>query len=238
MNIKTSNWLFGIMMIVIIVISFLFTSCEKDSISTSNEIVDFDGNVYHSVIIGDQEWLVENLMTTHFNNGSDIKLIIDDNEWVSNTMPGYCWRNNIKTDESSSVIYNFYCVNTGKLAPKGWHIPSDEEWKELEVFIGMSEQDVDQQYWRGTGLSIFLESMKWFGLPYGTGDIYGFSALPSGGRNGYSGRFIDGAYWWTSTPYDDNFTWGREINSDDEFKICRSKQINQSGFTVRCVRNK
>jgi len=223
---------------LIISLSLFLFSCEKDNPTISNKIVDFDGNVYHSVIIGNQEWMVENLMTTHFNDGSDIKLITDDNEWKSSTVPSYCWYNNIiKLNTDNSALYNFYCVITGKLAPYGWHIPSDEEWKELELFIGMSEQEVDQEFWRGNE-AMFLISRDWIGLPYGQCNQYGFSALPDGARNGYDAGFPYGAAWWTSTPYDDQFAWMREINGNDDFKIARWKGINQCGLTVRCIKNK
>jgi uncharacterized protein (TIGR02145 family) len=251
MNIKTSNWLFGIMMIMIVIISFLSASCEKDNLKVSAPyaITDIDGNVYHSVIIGNQEWMVENLAVTHLNDGTEIKLLSSDNEWVSSTYPSYCWYDNtVNTDNKHGLLYNFYTVNTGKLAPNGWHIPSDEEWKELEMFIGMSEQDADQRFWRGAGLSVLLASRDWFDLPYGECDQYGFSGLPAGGRNGYSGGFADGAIWWSTTECDIFIdpnepwlcgAWIREItNNDKEFRIGRNVGIFQTGLSVRCIKNK
>jgi len=238
MNTKTSNWLFGIM---IIGISFLLTSCEKDNLKVEapSEITDIDGNVYHSVIIGDQEWMVENLKTTRFNDGKIIKLISSNEEWKNETEPSYCWYNNIvDTDGDNGLLYNFYCVSSDKLAPKGWHIPSDEEWKELELFIGIDKQVVDMEGWRANGYSVILSSIYWCGLPYGTCDRYGFSALPSGGRNGYYGDFIYGAYWWTSTQYDTSLSWMRAMNDDGEFRIGRARTIMSTGLSVRCIKNK
>ncbi len=243
MSVKQSNWLFGIIMVIIIIISFTFASCQKINdnltISDPNVIMDIDSNIYHSVIIGNQEWMVENLKVTHFNDGTNIKLISSDEEWKNETEPCYCWHNNIvNVDGADGLIYNFYAVQTNKLAPKGWHIPSDDEWKELELFIGIDQQVVDRQGWRANGYSVVLAATGWYQLPYGTCDLYGFSALPSGGRNGYSGGFFDGAYWWTSTQYDDSSSWIRGMVNDDEFRISRITAINPTGLSIRCVKNK
>jgi len=229
---------------------FLF-GCEKDNkLSVSNDITDFDGNIYHSVVIGNQEWMVENLSTTHLNDGTDIKLISSDNEWMYSTYPSYCWPSNtVNTDNKHGLLYNYYAVKTGKLAPKGWHIPSDEEWKELEMYIGMPKQEVDQRFWRGMGMAIYLISLDWPGVPFyhGECDQYGFSALPAGGRNGFSGSFTMGAIWWSSTESELYFdstdpwlygSWVREITGDDEYRIGRSVGVFQTGLSIRCIKNK
>ena len=94
---------------------------------------DGDGNNYPVVQIGDQVWMGENLRTTKFNDGTDIPNITKDSEWGALTTPGYCWANNDAANKSPyGGLYNWFAVNTGKLAPKGWHVPSDEE---LDVFV-------------------------------------------------------------------------------------------------------
>jgi len=231
-----------ILLISSLILSAILFSCEKDNLTVSNPnvVTDIDGNVYHSVTIGNQEWLSENLMVTRFNDGTTIKLISSNEEWKSETEPSYCWYNNIvDVNESNGLLYNFYCVNSGKLAPKGWHIPSDEEWKELELFIGMNPSDVDMATWRGGGYPIVLASINWTQLSaYGTCDLYGFSALPSGGRNGWYGDFIYEAYWWTSTQYDTSSAWIRVMSGDNDHGIARAYATNTSGLSVRCVKNK
>jgi len=85
------------------------------------------------VVIGDQEWLVENLKTTRYNDGSQIQLITDNAVWGNLTAGGaYCWHNNDESNKDKfGALYNFYAINTGKLAPAGWHVATREEWANL-----------------------------------------------------------------------------------------------------------
>lgn len=250
MSVKASNWVLGIIVIIIIIISLLTASCEKDEI---NQIVDIDGNVYHSVIIGTQEWMVENLCVTRLNDGSPINLVTLGDEWVNNKSPNYCWYDNIvDLENSNGLLYNFYSVNTGKLAPIGWHVASDVEWKILESFIGMTIEEINMESWRCNGSSSILKSVDNWRITNDEGDYYGFKALPSGARDGYhKGGFFDGAdwrrgaYWWTSTPYDNDNGWFRNIVGTDknvykgaDDQIYRGYVTNQSGFSVRCIKNK
>jgi uncharacterized protein (TIGR02145 family) len=127
-----------------------FTSCkEKDKDKDSNgEIRDIDGNVYKSVIIGTQEWMVENLKTTKFNDGSAMPTGHNATEWNSlgSTSTGaffiYPHANidGINSDAESlkafGGLYNWYAVNSGKLCPKGWRVASDLDWSNLTQFVG------------------------------------------------------------------------------------------------------
>ena len=257
MSIKASNWLFGIILVIIIIISILATSCEKVDMGISDQITDVDGNVYHSVIIGNQEWMVENLKATRLNDGTELKYISSGKDWITDEFPSYCWYDNIINLESNNgLLYNFYAVNTGNLAPIGWHVATDEDWRILELFIGMTESEVYQIGWRGDKLAIVLKAIDKWKVLNGDGDNYGFKALPSGARSGYLGDFFDGingvntqstwggAYWWASTSYDDDNGWFRNIVGEkNEFskgleeRIFRGYVTNQSGFSVRCVKN-
>jgi uncharacterized protein (TIGR02145 family) len=96
----------------------------QDSIST---VKDADGNVYHTVKIGNQVWTVENLRTTRNNDGSAIPHVTDGTEWAALTTPGYCFYDNMSNVDSIKeygALYNWYAVDTKKLAPAGWHVPS------------------------------------------------------------------------------------------------------------------
>ena len=213
---------------------FFNSGCSKDDIEITTQIVDIDGNIYHSIIIGNQEWMVENLKVTRLNNGTDLKLISSDNIWKNTKTPAYCWYSNIvNVDSNDGLLYNFYAVNTDKLAPKGWHIPSDKEWTELEIFIGMTPQDADQDGWRGD-VTTLKAIDKWY---INGDDSYGFNALPSGGRNGYLGDFIWGAFWWTSSKFNEENIWLRQIGGEDN-KMWRGYVTPSSGFSVRCIKNK
>jgi uncharacterized protein (TIGR02145 family) len=168
MNIKTSNWLFGIIMIMIVIVSFLTASCEKDNVGISNVIVDGDGNVYHSVIIGEQEWLTENLKTTRYNDGTPIPLVTSQYRWTKLTSPGYCFYDN---DEESNkeiygALYNWYAVNTGKLCPVGYDVPNNVDWIQLIYYAG------GQSEFNGAGLELNI----------GSNNSTRFSAVPAGWR--------------------------------------------------------
>jgi uncharacterized protein (TIGR02145 family) len=212
-----------------------------NQLSFTTQISDIDGNQYHSIILGTQEWMVENLKVTHFNDGSGIELITSDLEWKTSKNPSYCWYYNIVPEEGDNgALYNFYTVNTGKLCPTGWHVPSDGEWKTFEIFLGMSQSETDMINWRGEGISTLLKAADGWYVLNGIQDRYGYKALPSGNRQGITGGFEDynnGASWWSSTMYDDINAWFRGIGKD-ETTIYRGNLIYQNGFSVRCIKDK
>jgi len=93
----------------------------------SSIVTDIDGNVYRTLIIGTKVWMAENLKTTRYNDGTSIPYATEDATWSTLTTGAYChYENNIIYARQ----YNWYAVNTGKLAPKGWHIPTINEWEE------------------------------------------------------------------------------------------------------------
>ena len=113
-----------------------FTTTEKPLIPLT--ITDVEGNVYNTVTIGTQTWLVENLRTTKYNDGTSIPIITDSYSWPDMTSAAYCWYNNdISNKNTNGALYNWYAVNSGKLAPSGWHIPSDAEFTILENYLIM-----------------------------------------------------------------------------------------------------
>ena len=101
-------------------------------------VTDDDGNVYHSVTIGTQVWMVENLKTTKYNDGTSIPLVTDATDWHNLLTPGYCWNNNDEATYKATygALYNWYTVNTGNLCPTGWHVPGDAEWTTLTTYLG------------------------------------------------------------------------------------------------------
>jgi len=215
----------------------LLVSCTKVSeVNTNEQLKDIDGNQYHSIIIGTQEWMVENLSTTKLNDGTNILEITDNLEWVNTKSPAYCWLNNdVPTDLINGALYNFYVVNSNKLCPTGWHVPSDGEWKTFEMYLGMSQNEADMIKWRGDGISTLLKALEGWYCLNGIQDNYGFKAMPSGARNGYQGDFFNGAAWWTSTKYDDDNAWSRSI-CDELTTIFRSNTTSNGGYSVRCIK--
>jgi uncharacterized protein (TIGR02145 family) len=118
----------------------------------STTVIDIDGNVYKTVIIGDQEWMVENLRVTHYQNGEPIPNVKDSTEWINLSSGAYAAYNN---DDSLAAIYgylyNWYAVaDTNNIAPQGWHVPNHSDWLILEMNLGISFADAIGSGYRGT----------------------------------------------------------------------------------------
>jgi uncharacterized protein (TIGR02145 family) len=196
---------------------------------------DTDGNVYHAVSIGTQVWMVENLKTTRFNDGTAIPLVTTDSEWTADSTaltPGYCWYNDSAGyGNTYGALYNWYAVNTGKLAPAGWHVPTDSEWAVLIAYLG--GQGVAGGPLKEAGTA------HWVYPNTGATNTTGFSALPGGyrytdGRFYYLGYY---GYWWSSTAYGTANSWYRSMSHYGAADVGHGIYDNVSGLSVRCVRN-
>jgi uncharacterized protein (TIGR02145 family) len=228
--------LFGIVGIFLLIL--LIHSCKKDS-NNDNAIRDGDGNVYTSVTIGTQEWLIENLKTTKYHDGSAIPNVTDDTEWANLTTPAYCWYNNDITKKTPyGALYNFYAVSTGKLCPTGWHVPSDAEWHTLALFL-------DADATTGTTESIIaggklkeIGTTHWSSPNTGATNETGFTALP-GGHRYYYATFVDnGLYgdWWSSTEISGTNAWTRSMDFDKTI-VRRENSSYGNGYSVRCIKD-
>ena len=102
--------------------------------------VTIDGVDYESVELGTQEWLTVNLRTTKFNDDTDIPVITDGAAWMAATSPAMCYYNNADPSDPDvakfGALYNGYAVHTGKIAPDGWRIPSEDDLTALRAFAG------------------------------------------------------------------------------------------------------
>jgi uncharacterized protein (TIGR02145 family) len=212
------------------------------------DILDADSNGYHTVTIGTQVWMVENLKTTKYNDITPIPNVTDSTAWIELSSGAYCWyNNNAETNKDKyGALYNWYTVNTGKLCQSGWHVPSDTEWKTLEIFMGMTQEEADKtSTWRGTDQGIQIKSLTgWSGLyPLGTNTV-GFAALPGGFRT-----YIIGDYWglgeettfWTSS-FEENtdYVLFRNVVSNTDLtysRIYRGSTLMTYGFSVRCIQD-
>jgi uncharacterized protein (TIGR02145 family) len=200
-------------------------------------VVDIDGNKYPTVKIGAQTWMAENLKVTHYRNGEVIDNVKNDLQW-GYTWSAYCDYDNNAYYTAPGHLYNWYAVDDYRfLAPDGWHVPSDNDWKQLEIFLGMSQPEAGTVGWRGTNEGSKMKSAltEW---DLDATNESGFSAVPGGYRNSY-GDFLErylSAYYWSSTSSDSNKAWYRMLNRDD-FKVGRFKDSTQFGFSVRCVRD-
>jgi uncharacterized protein (TIGR02145 family) len=199
----------------------------------------YNGVIYNTIQIGDQCWMKENLRTTKYNNSDSIPNVTDDSTWTSTTSGAYCCYGN---DPSNCVtygaLYNGYAVNTGKLCPSGWHVPSDAEWQTLEMFLGMTQANLTN--WRGINQGSMLagNANLWKdgaleqNINFGAS---GFSALPGGWRdNSFYNLGIEGC-WWSNTEYGIS-TWYRKLSSDST-SVFRNSYDKKGGFSVRCLRD-
>ncbi len=208
-------------------------------------VYDVDGNGYHTVTIGTQTWLVENLKTTKYNDGTDIPIVADGKAWSNLTTPAYCFYNNDAVSYKSNygALYNWYAVNTAKLAPKGWHIPTDDEWTTIVSFILANPGT------SGSTAKALAATTDWassiraeaIGNDLTRNNSSGFSALPGGYRSDYSygsfGSFGTDGYWWSATG--DSFGGQAKFRSlfyDISYMMWSDFDM-QFGFSVRCLRD-
>lgn len=213
----------------------MLTSCSKKTEDTPPPspvtVTDIDGNVYHTVTIGSQVWTVENLKTTKFKDGSSIPLVTDST-WGNLTTPGYCWYNNDAAAHKSTygALYNWYAVNSGKLAPQGWHVPSDAEWATLLNYLG--GEDVAGIKLKETGTA------HWVSPNSAATNVTGFTALPGGGRYGGSefSEISKSGIMWSSTEYNSGFAWGIGLSYDYD-GVDKSYDLKFTGSSVRCIKN-
>jgi uncharacterized protein (TIGR02145 family) len=199
---------------------------------TGGTAADIDGHVYRTVKIGTQIWMMENLKTARYNDGSAIPLVSDVSAWNSlgsSATPGYCWYNNDSATykDAYGALYNWYAVNSGKLAPKGWHVPSDSEWTMLINYLG--------------GANVAASALKEAGTMHwtsnsGATDSTDFLALPGGYRYSNTGAFGSiGSWgnWWTSTAQSavSSYCWGISLD------LTHSQLSKGYGCSVRCIQD-
>jgi uncharacterized protein (TIGR02145 family) len=193
-------------------------------------VKDIDGNVYKTVTIYTQVWMAENLRTTKYNNGQSIPMVIDDTVWSNLNTPGYwCYKDSAYA-QTYGALYNWYTVNTGKLCPTGWHVPTDYEWTTLTLYIG--GESVAGGKLKETGTT------HWVSPNNGATNETGFTALPGGARF-YDGR-LDGlgrqGYWWSATLSHTDFAFFRLISYWGGNLISFENNV-KFGYSVRCVKD-
>ena len=170
---------------------FMMVGCRKENAGTGTQygdgVNDIDGNAYESVIIGEQEWMAENLRTTKYNDGSLIANVKEDKQWVELETGAWCHYNNDSQNESSyGKLYNWYAAENENLCPVGWHVPTGDEWTILKDYLaanGHAEKDgkalKSTSSWRRRNIT-----------STGSGtDYYGWNGLPGGIRSSVDGRF-------------------------------------------------
>ena len=206
-----------------------------------------DGYTYRTVELADQVWMAQNLRTTKYNDGTEIPLVTDNTAWDNLATDGYCWFADDPAvyADPYGALYNWHAVNTGKLCPTGWHVPTDAEWHQLVLFLDpdaavihdpkvtLSESLIAGGKLKETG------NLHWHSPNTGATNESGFTALPGGFRLAIKGGFWhigDQGEWWSSTESSSGTAWGRFMYFDDA-KIERGYGIKRSGYSVRCIKD-
>ncbi len=208
---------------------------------TSIEFADYE---YNLVEIGYQCWFAENLRTYEFANGDIIQEITDNAEWSGLTDAATCWYQNDSAAfaDPYGKLYNWHAVNDSRnICPEGWIVPSDEDWKELEMFLGMTQVQAEDNDWRGNDEGGKLKQTGityWWTPNTGATNESGFNAVPGGFRFNISGTFgsmQESAYFWTSTQQGASNAWLRTLDyaREDIFRFNLSKK---EGYAVRCIK--
>lgn len=192
--------------------------------------MNYNGYAYKVVRIGTQWWMAENLQATKYNDGEEIPRVSDGDAWSDLTTGGRCdYNNDPDVADEYGKIYNWFAVNTGKLAPPGWHVPSDAEWVTLRDYLG-------------GGLAAgkpLKESGAKHWKPSNTGNnASGFTAFGAGGRLDFGPFYslLDNAFFWASTSAgSDNAIYYTLICASNRFVGYEDDKT--AGYSVRCVQD-
>ncbi len=194
--------------------------------STGSGLMDIEGNTYKSILLGKQEWMMDNLKVTKYRNGQSIPHIQDSIVWNA-------WKNGAyvfyKNDTKHGILYNWMAVNDSRgVCPTGWHVPSSFEWDTLAKFLGGNEVAGGKMkaklHWETPNTSATNESS--------------FHALPKGmyGVNGSFNNIGKNAYWWSSSEHGVSSAWGREIGFN-ESALFAGHGDKRDGLSLRCIKD-
>jgi uncharacterized protein (TIGR02145 family) len=224
-SIKLSFFIPGVLCI------YLVLSVQSCTHNIPSTVTDIDGNVYRTVAIGSQVWMAENLKVTRYRNGDPIPNVVSKIQWSSMKSGAYCSYNNDSTTTNYGHLYNWYAATDERhIAPQGWHVASDKEFKTLTKFLGGESSAGSNLKESGTS--------HWHSPNPNAVNKYGFSALPSGYRNNYDGTFellgLNG-FWW-SISKKDTLAWIRNMSFNDS-GIFRNYMDKATGVSIRCVKD-
>jgi uncharacterized protein (TIGR02145 family) len=200
-------------------------------IRNNDSVSDIDGNYYHTVTIGNQTWMAENLKVTKYANGDKISNICDYDQWSDLKSGAYCeYNNKVSNAHIYGRLYNWFAVSDKRnIAPNGWRVANESDWKTLinylagEMVAGGKMKETGEAHWK-------------FPNSYATNES-GFTALPGGIRssNGEFGSFGKASTWWANTVSDETKAIGYFLNYSDG-KVDRNDNDKTFGLSVRCIK--
>jgi len=199
-------------------------------------------SIFKTVRIGEQVWMAENLNVAHYRNGERICHVQDEKRWNDLESGAWCYyRDDPEEGKIYGRLYNWHAVNDPRgLAPEGWHIPSDEEWKILEKYLGMTKAEVEKEGLRGTGVGGKMKEAgqdHWCTPNVGANNASGFCALAGGFRIEYGDLSGDShAQFWSSTENSHLTAWSRFLYYGSS-KVSRGPSKKYFGFSIRCIKD-
>jgi uncharacterized protein (TIGR02145 family) len=225
--------------------SITATSEQKNGIATITvyslpvSVTDVDGNQYSIITIGSQDWLSSNLKTTRYRDGTPVPYPLTNVQWASDSIGSRVAFGHATANATVyGYLYNWHAVNTGKLCPAGWRVPTINDWSELASTLG--GRDV-------AGGKMKAASSLWQSPNNGATDESGFGAIPGSHlRNdgifaplgfAFGGFFYDirqAGYWWSSTEQDASnakyisLYWDRTL-------LDTHSVLKTFGFSIRCI---
>ena len=171
------------------------------------------------------------MRTTKYNNGNSIPHVTKNDDWGELSTHAYCWYDNdIHYKNLYGALYNWHTVNTDKLCPTGWHVPTDAEWTTLTDYLGGESI--------AGGKLMETDTIHWSSPNTGATNETGFTALPGGYRYFNGSFFYNGkeGYWWTSSENLTSSSWDRELYYGFSY-IGRYSDDKRYGYSVRCLQD-
>jgi uncharacterized protein (TIGR02145 family) len=187
----------ALLIIPALFLNTLILRAQDEAPNAGMPIQDADGNSYKIVMTEEGVWMAENLRTTKYNDGKPIPQVKDINSWKTTKTPAFGWfKDDANYRKTYGAIYNWHVVKTGKLCPKGWHVPTEAEWNELMDYAGQPQKSGENPArLKEKGIS------HWKSPNTGaTDDVY-FTALPAGEVSYFhtNGEPGERTTWWTAT---------------------------------------
>lgn len=220
------------------------------------EFADYDGNIYPSIVIGDQTWMKKNLRVTHYADGRAIPEVPLDWAGMPAGTKAYCWAyNNPENADPYGALYTWSTAMDGAqssdgipsqvqgVCPDGWHLPSDQEWQQMELFIGMDPAEVDTLGYRerGEGFGGRLKepgNKHWRNPNANATNFTGFTAVAGGSRS-IDGNFRNlgrEATFWSAAEFNPTSAWVRGLYYNNSF-IRRAYDNKGNAASVRCIKD-
>jgi uncharacterized protein (TIGR02145 family) len=213
-------------------------------------VADADGNSYQTVKVGNQVWTVENLRTTKYNDGIAIPRDTSSETWAKERTPKYCYYNNtvdIDFIKKFGALYNWFAVDTKKLAPSGWHVASIDDWDTLQNYLIAHGYNWDLKTTDNNVAKALAGRTDWWGY-VGAGSIgdnmsannrSGLSAFPGGCRTAGRGAFNgqgSSCLWWSATEINTSSAYYRSLSCSTS-TWGRYDDDKRCGYSIRLVRD-